>query len=614
MIVKHVDVDSYNMHLFHEGSAEKAYELFGAHFVEIDGIRGVRFTTYAPNAKEVRVVGDFNGWSGESYKMWKYTESGIWSIFVSDIGEYVRYKYEIVTHNDEYLLKTDPFGFYAEYRPNTASMTYDLSGYSWNDDEWMMARADKDYRSEPVSVYEVNVSSWRREGDKYYDFSRLVDELVPYVRDLGFTHIELMPVTEHPFDGSWGYQQTGYFAISSRYGTPKDFMYFVDSCHRNGIGVIVDWVPCHYPKDSHGLYMYDGSPVYESNDPKMAYNPQWDTMNFDYSKGEVRSFLRSSAHFLLDMFHVDGLRVDAVAYMLYANMSTGGHEQMLNHDAIEFLKSLNFSVTKHKGVMMIAEESSAFPRVTWETSDDGLGFTFKWNMGWMNDTLEYFELDPIYRKYHHDNITFGMVYAFSESFMMPLSHDEVVHGKGSLINKMPGEYFNKFAQLRQLYTYQYTLPGKKLLFMGAELAQFSEWNEFKELDWSLLGFDSHMGTFRYLMDLNWLYRKEPALYQVEDSWDGFDWLECENRDQSVFIYERMARDGSKMIIAHNFTPLGINGYWIRAEEGNYSVVLNSDDSKYYGRGLGSYGTLEPTNGVLIVDLPPLGSIVIKKEA
>lgn len=614
-----------DVHLFHEGTNYKSYNYFGAHAISNHDLEAVRFVVWAPNAREVHVVGDFNDWNDFGYPMQRVRDSGVWQICVVGVQPYDRYKFRITTQDQQVLFKSDPFAFHAEERPHTASKYYDLKGFAWHDGEWLAKRKDTDHHHSPMSVYEVNLMSWRKKHDgSQYSYHDLAQELVPYVKDMGFTHIELMPIMEHPFDGSWGYQVTGYFAPTSRYGTPKDFMYFVDTCHQNGIGVILDWVPCHYCKDAHGLYHFDGGPVFESPEYDRAHNDQWGTINFDYGRPEVQSFLISNLLYWMELYHVDGIRIDAVAYMLYLNFGGkllknryGGFE---NLDAIDFIKKMNHVVFKeHPDVLMMAEESTAWPKVSGDIKDGGLGFNYKWNMGWMNDILEYMSLDPVYRKGFHKALTFTMTYAFSEFFVLPLSHDEVVHGKKSLLEKMPGNYSDKFANLRLLLAYMYAHPGKKLLFMGSEFAQFIEWNEWQALDWHLLDYDSHRKMQAFMKALNHLYKNEPSFYEQDTTYDGYEWIEVDNNEESTISFERIATSGEKLIFIFNFTPVSRDAHPIGVDHlGEYEVLLNTSDVSFGGYVEGGSTTYtaikEPSfrrPNTIRVKLPSLGGLIIK---
>ncbi len=614
---------------FHSGECFSAYDLLGARPHQVDEIEGFLFAVWAPNAERVSVVGDFNRWDGRVHAMRSRGHSGIWELFIPGLELGLLYKFELRQRDSgEILLKSDPYGRYYQMRPDTASILCDRHGYQWQDDLWMRRRRNHDWLHQPMSVYEVHLGSWKRHQDGgYYSYRELAEELIPYVKNMGFTHIELLPITEHPFDGSWGYQVTGYFAPSSRFGTIDDFKFFVDCCHLQGIGVLLDWVPAHFPKDAHGLARFDGTPLYEHADPKRGEHKDWGTLIFDYGRNEVRNFLYSSAYFWLEQFHIDGLRVDAVASMLYLDYSRepgewtpnqfGGNE---NLDAIHFLRRANEVVHQaFPGVLMVAEESTAWPQVSRPVYLGGLGFSMKWNMGWMNDTLQYFGNDPIHRQYHHDKLTFSLLYAFSENFVLPLSHDEVVHGKRSLLGKMPGDGWQKFANLRLLFTYLYTHPGKKLLFMGGEFGQGIEWNHDKGLDWHLLEFGYQSGAQKALRDLNHLYLQRAELYQWEFDGRGFEWMDCHDHTQSVVSYLRKTSDGFLLVVL-NFTPVVRERYRIGVPQaGVYGEIFNSDSIYYQGSNV-SNGTHIPSEPVrtmgrdhsVVLTLPPLSGIILQK--
>ncbi|GAB6167120.1 1,4-alpha-glucan branching protein GlgB [Thermostilla marina] len=625
-------LSDFDRYLLNEGRHWRCYEKLGAQIREIDGVRGVNFAVWAPNATSVSVVGTFNDWDGRAHQMRKHIPSGFWELFIPGVKEGDLYKFRI-RHYDQVFDKADPFAFAAEVPPGTASKVADLSHHQWNDAEWMARRAETDWLKEPVSIYEVHLGSWRRSPDTpqlWLGYRDLVHQLVDYVKEMGYTHIELLPVAEHPLSASWGYQVTGYFAPTSRYGTPEDFMYFVDYCHQNGIGVIVDWVPAHFPRDAHGLRRFDGTALYEHEDPRQGEHRDWGTHIFNYGRYEVRNFLIANALFWLDKYHVDGLRVDAVASMLYLDYSRepgdwipnefGGRE---NLQAIAFLKLFNEQVHQnYPGVLTIAEESTAWPGVTKPTYDGGLGFTMKWNMGWMNDTRSYMHRDPIYRRYHHDQLTFSLIYAFHENFVLPLSHDEVVHGKGSLLDQMPGDLWQKFANLRLLYSYMWTHPGKKLLFMGGEFGQWAEWNFDKSLDWHLLQWETHQGIQRCMADLNRLLRNEKALHQQDYDWHGFQWIDCHNWEESTLSYIRRAEDPSDyLVIACNFTPVPRLQHRIGVPENCwYREIFNSDSEYYGGSNLGNFPGVQaeplpwhdqPASMQIV--LPPLGAVIFKPE-
>lgn len=601
--------------------------MFGAHKTETDGISGVRFAVWAPHAAEVRVVGNFNNWNGKNHIMKRFRS--IWTLFVPEIGIGELYKFEICTYNGKNFMKADPYGFYGECRPGTASKIYDLSTYTWKDNSWQQQKTVKALYENPMLIYEVHLGSWRRkQGNKLMSYRDMADELVNYVADMGYTHIELLPVAEHPFDGSWGYQATGYYAITSRYGEPKDFMYFIDCCHQRAIGVILDWVPGHFCKDAHGLRYFDGIPLYESNCPQRSENLEWGTANFDFGRTEVQSFLISNALFWFDVYHIDGLRVDAVASMIYLDYGKhygewspnqyGGNE---NLEGVAFLRKLNEAVfLYYPDAMMIAEESTAWPMVSWPTHAGGLGFNFKWNMGWMNDVLKYMELDPIHRKWHHNLVTFSLMYAFSENFILPLSHDEVVHGKHSLLDKIPGDYWQKFAGLRAFLGYWMAHPGKKLVFMGGEFGQFVEWKYDDSLDWHLLEYPMHKKMHDYVCDLNWFYRHEPMFWKKDFSWQGFQWIDCNDYSQSIISFIRKDYNLPEFIIVVcNFTPEVRQIYRIGVpQHGSYREIFNSDCERYGGSGLVNEGDLVAEDQTwhnlpysLVLCIPPLATIYLK---
>ena len=613
------EMDAY---LFHQGTYYKSYEFLGAHPVLIESKIYIRFVVWAPRAGEVFLIGDFNDWDETSLPMTRIGVSGLWNICVDAVEEYDCYKYRIISQEGKIRIKADPYAFHAEERPKSASKYYDIRGYDWEDSLWMKSR--KSEYNKPMSIYEVNLMSWRKkENGAQYSYRELADELVDYVKDMGFTHIELMPIAEHPYDGSWGYQTTGYFAPTSRYGSPKDFMYFVDQCHRKNIGVIMDWVPLHFCKDDFGLAHFDGSPCFESIDKEKSENQQWGTLNFDFTKPEVFSFLISNAIYWLEKYHIDGLRVDAVAYMLYYDFTGkdiknkyGGRE---NLEAIEFIKKLNTIIGEYfPEAIIIAEESTTWPKISYPVKDDGLGFDYKWNMGWMNDMLDYMETDPFFRKGNQQALTFSLVYAFSEKFILPLSHDEVVHGKKSLLDKMPGTYEEKFANLRLLYLYMFAHPGKKLLFMGGEFGQFIEWDEWKQLDWFLLDYEMHSKMQGYFKELNHLYKKEDTLYDLDTSYDGFKWIDHTNHQESIIAFERINTKGEKLIAVFNFTPVERKNYPLGVDEfGVYRTIMSSDRKRYGGNTarVKSYKShREPIHGrnyQIRVNIPSLGGLYLK---
>ncbi|MGM9988495.1 MAG: 1,4-alpha-glucan branching protein GlgB [Bacillaceae bacterium] len=611
----------FDLHLFHEGNLYKAYTSFGAHVVTEDGVKGVRFTVWAPHAKQIRVIGSFNHWNGVHHGMRKVNNEGVWTLFIPEVEEFSLYKYEIVSNKGTIHVKSDPYATYSEMRPNTASIVYDLGKYKWNDKKWINQKKKKVINEEPFSIYEVHVGTWRKKGkgdNDFYSYSELAETLIPYVLEHGFTHIELMPLIEHPFDGSWGYQGTGYYSITSRYGKPEEFMYFVDQCHQNGLGVIMDWVPGHFCKDAHGLYMFDGEATYEYLTHDVRENIGWGTANFDLSKPEVQSFLISNALFWMEKYHIDGFRVDAVANMLYWNKDYHYQE---NPYAAPFLRKLNEAVfAADEKVLMIAEDSTSYPLVTAPTYAGGLGFSYKWNMGWMNDVLKYMETEPIYRQYIHNKMTFSFLYAYSENFILPFSHDEVVHGKRSLLNKMPGDYWKKFAQLRLLYGFMFAHPGKKLLFMGGEFGQFIEWKDSDELDWLLLDYEMHRKMDLYFKELSAFYRKTRALWEVDHSWDGFEWIDADNHQQSIFSFIRKGKKKDDIyIIVCNFNEFAHENFKLGVPTYNqYTEVFNSDDEKYGGSGKVNKKRLEVIQKPLHnqeshveMTIPPFGVSIIR---
>ncbi len=625
----------FQLHLFAEGTFFKAYDTMGAHLRTVQQISGVHFVVWAPNAGRVSVVGDFNNWDGRRHPMTNRGPTGLWELFVPGLGEGALYKYEIKPRDrDTVLLKADPYAVASELRPKTASVVRDISSYRWRDGDWMKAREQRDPLTAPLSIYEVHLGSWMRvpeEGNRWLTYRELADRLIPYAKDMGFTHLELLPVTEHPFDGSWGYQSTGYFAATSRYGTPEEFMAFVNTAHQAGLGVLIDWAPAHFPDDPHGLSQFDGTHLYDHADPRLGYHPDWHSRIFNYGRVEVRNFLMNSALFWLDRYHIDGLRVDAVASMLYLDYGRkagewipnkfGGHE---NLEAVMFLKDLN--VLAHRdfpGALMLAEESTSWAGVSRPTYSGGLGFTFKWNMGWMHDVLDYFQREPIHRMYHQDQLTFGLLYAFNENFVLPLSHDEVVHGKRSLLDKMPGDDWQRFANLRALFGFMYGHPGKKMLFMGGEFGQWREWNHDSSLDWHLRDYHPHAGLQRLVRDLNILYREHPSLYEQDHDWPGFQWVDFHDAAHSVVAFLRKAKDaGQQMVCVCNFTPVPRSDYRIGVPSGGYyRELLNTDASVYGGGNLGNGGgvnsTAEPCHGFahsLNLTLPPLSVLFLKNES
>jgi 1,4-alpha-glucan branching enzyme len=623
----------FDRHLFNSGKHWKIYDKLGSHVRAVEGGSGVNFAVWAPNAQSVQVVGDFNHWDGRSHCMNKQIPSGIWELFVPNIGVGMKYKYRIRTEDGQIVDKTDPFGVYAELPPRTASVVQSLDGYAWNDSAWMQQRVERNALEQPISVYEVHLGSWRKSAEGVHgwmNYRELAHQLVAYCQELGFTHLELLPISEHPFTGSWGYQTVGYYSVTSRYGSPEDFMYFVDYCHQHGIGVIIDWVPAHFPKDGHGLRRFDGSALFEHADPRQGEHPDWGTMIFNYGRHEVRNFLVSNALFWMDKYHIDGVRVDAVASMLYLDYSRkegewipnafGGRE---NLDAIHLLREFNAeSHAQYPGVLTIAEESTAWPGVSRPVDTGGLGFSLKWNMGWMNDTLRYMRQDPIHRQYHHNELTFSLIYAFTENFALPLSHDEVVHGKGALVAQMSGDLWQKFANLRLLYSYMWTHPGKKLLFMGSELAQWHEWNYDSEIQWDLLHWGTHQGVQRLVGDLNRLLRSEPALHEQDFSGHGFEWIDCMNATDSVLGYVRKGKDPDDfLVVCCNFTPV-VRRYRMGVPRaGYYREIFNSDSAHYAGSNVGNHPGVvgdagQPYHGrpaSIEFTMPPLAALVFKPE-
>ncbi len=624
-------LSDYDLHLFSEGTLFRAWEHLGARRRTLGGVAGIHFAVWAPNAQRVSVVGDFNGWDGRAHPMRKLIPSGVWEVFIPEVVDGARYKFELRTTAGQLILKADPFGSRFELPPDTASIVCANSEYWWRDEEWVRARAGVGgWQARPMSIYEVHAGSWRRaNGERSLTYRELADQLVPYLRDMGFTHVELMPIMEHPYTASWGYQVIGFYAPTSRFGTPDDFRYFVDECHLNGIGVILDWVPGHFPKDRHGLAEFDGTALYEHADPRKGEQQDWGTLIFNYGRNEVRTFLLSNALFWLEEFHIDGLRVDAVASMLYLDYSRkpgewipnqyGGRE---NLEAVDFLKQLNI-VTHGRvpGTIMIAEESTSWPGVSRPVYTGGLGFSYKWNMGWMHDMLEYVEHDPVHRQWLHNSITFSMLYAFTENFVLPFSHDEVVHGKRALADKIPGDKWQKQATLRALYGYMYGHPGKKLMFMGGEFGQWREWNHDDSLDWHLLNDPAHAGVQNWVRDLNHAYQREAALHEVDSDGAGFSWIDCHDHANSVVSLLRRAKDpANAIVVVANFTPVPRYGYKIGAPGGGwYREVLNSDSANYGGSNVGNDGgvwaTSEPRHGLshtLTLTLPPLSCLMLKR--
>jgi 1,4-alpha-glucan branching enzyme len=613
----------FELHLHGEGTLHEAYHTLGAHLAECQGVRGVRFAVWAPGAEVVSLVGDFNDWDTRRHPM-RRRAGGVWEIFLPGLAPGTAYKYFVRSQHHGYReLKADPYAFASEVPPQSASVVWNLDQYPWGDAAWMERRARTDWLKQPVSFYEVHLGSWLRgPGNRPLSYRELAGSLIPYAQRMGYTHLELLPVMEHPFSGSWGYQVTGYFAPTSRFGTPDDFMHFVDRCHQAGLAVMVDWVPAHFPRDAHGLACFDGTALYEHADPRRGEHRDWGTMIFNYGRNEVRAFLISSALFWLKQYHIDGLRVDAVASMLYLDYSRpegewlpnlhGGRE---NLEAVDLLRRFNELAHQVPGVITIAEESTAFPGVSRPVYVGGLGFTMKWNMGWMHDMLHYFSLQPVHRKFHHHQITFSLLYAFTENFVLPVSHDEVVHGKRSLLAKMPGDEWQRFANARAFLAYMYTHPGKKLLFMGAEIGQYEEWNAEAGVRWELLEFACHRQLQRLVRELNRLYRSQPALYEVDYHWDGFQWVDFHDVDHSVIAFLRRAQDpGDFLLVCCNFTPLPRHHYHFRVpEEGFYEEVLNTDSPAFGGSGVGNPAGAHSRDHSIQITLPPLAVVVFRQR-
>lgn len=618
----------YPLDLFHDGDAVRAYELLGSHFVKWNDRDGVVFRVWAPNALSVSVVGNFNGWDKTANFMYKISEPGVWELFIEGIQQGEIYKYCVETPTHEKVLKSDPYGFCFQMRPDNATVVYDIDGYNWNENAWIKHKSETNHRDCPLNIYEVHAGSWmRKEDGSSLSYIELADKLIPYVKEMGFTHIEFMPLTEYPYDGSWGYQVTGYFAPTVRYGNPKDFMYFIDKCHQEGIGVILDWVPAHFPRDAHSLGKFDGTCCYEYADTRKGEHKEWGTYVFDYTRYEVISFLISSAMFWLDMYHIDGIRVDAVASMLYLDYNRRDGEWVANKyggkenlEAIEFLQRLNTAThLYHPDVMMIAEESTSWPLVSRPVADGGLGFDYKWNMGWMNDMLHYMSLDPLWRPFNHDNLTFSFFYAFSENFILPISHDEVVYGKGSLINKMPGDENLKFANVRTFMGYMMSHPGKKLSFMGSEIGQFNEWNFNAQIEWNLLEKKQHKQIQDFFRDINKFYLENKPLHEIDFSWEGFNWIHHDDYTQSIIAFRRMDKSGDEIISVCNFQPLERQNYCIGVPKyGVYAEVFNTDAKKYGGMGITNGKNIKTVDEAMhgyeqsiSLDIPPMSVMYLK---
>lgn len=640
----------FDLHVFGEGNHHRIYEKLGAHLMTVDGVKGVYFAVWAPNARNVSILGDFNNWDGRLHQMRKRNNM-VWELFIPELGVGTSYKYEIKNWEGHIYEKTDPYGFYQEVRPKTASIVADLDGYQWHDEDWLEARRTSDPLSKPVSVYELHLGSWLHTaydepvktlhgegvpvevsewntGARFLTYYELVDKLIPYVKELGYTHIELLPIAEHPFDGSWGYQVTGYYAPTSRFGSPEDFMYFVDQCHLNGIGVIIDWVPGHFPKDGHGLAFFDGTHLYEHGDPRKGEHKEWGTLIFNYGRNEVRNFLVANALFWFDKYHIDGMRVDAVASMLYLDYCREEGEWVANEyggrenlEAADFLRQVNSVVYSYfPGILSIAEESTSWPMVSWPTYVGGLGFNLKWNMGWMHDMLDYFSMDPWFRQFHQNSITFSMWYNHSENYMLALSHDEVVHGKSNMLGKMPGDEWQKYANVRALFTYMFTHPGKKTMFMSMEFGQWSEWNVWGDLEWHLLNFPPHQQLKQFFTELNHLYKNEPALYSNDFDESGFQWIDCSDNRHSVVSFIRRAKNSAEFVITIcNFTPQPHSHYRVGVPvSGFYTELFNSDARQYGGSNMGNLGgkwteewSFHEQPYSLDLCLPPLSVLVLK---
>lgn len=620
-------VDHDQLYLFNRGKLFRSYTIFGAHPMEFQGKSGVYFAVWAPNAKQVNVIGDFNHWNGMDSPMLKQEKTGVWIYFSQTAREGDLYKFEVITQKGDILHKADPFAFFSELRPKTASVVYSLNRYHWQDQKWKEGRRKCTPLNRPMNIYEVHIGSWRKKSpEEYYTYRDLADLLVPYVKEMGYTHMEILPIMEHPYDGSWGYQITGYYSVTSRYGTPEDFQYLIDLCHQNNIGVILDWVPGHFCMDEHGLYEFDGGNIYG-----LIGHQHWGTMNFNFGKLEVQSFLISNAIFWFEKYHIDGLRIDSVSSMLYLdygyenpndapkNKNGGNH----NLEAIDFMRKLNTVVFQHyPDALMMAEESTAWPLVSAPVDIGGLGYNFKWDMGWMNDTLKYMEMDPLFRKGNHNLITFSMYYAFSENFVLALSHDEVVHGKRSLLDKMPGDYWAKFANYRILLCYQMFHPGKKLLFMGGEIAQFVEWRDYGELDWMLLDYEMHRNFQHFVKNINNLYKNEKSLWEIDSGWEGFEWIDADNRDQSIFIFMRKGKETHDYtLILLNCTPVGYKKFRLGVPHyGMYKLIFNSDEVMYGGKGNPvTHKTITSTKKwhnqpySIEIKVPPLSGLVMKYD-
>lgn len=648
---KEVQLTDYDIHLFGEGNHHRIYEKLGAHVIEQNGVKGVYFAVWAPNARNVSVLGDFNSWDGREHQMRK-RQNMIWEIFIPDLDYGTHYKYEIKNWEGHIYEKSDPFGFYQEVRPKTASIVADLDSYQWNDQDWLEKRRNTNPLTQPVSVYEMHLGSWlhtsiedplkqygktaeivqvseTKSTARFLNYYEFAEKLIPYIKELGYTHIELLPVAEHPFDGSWGYQVTGYYAATSRYGSPEDLMYFIDVCHQNGIGVIVDWVPGHFPKDGHGLAFFDGTHLFEHGDSRKGEHKGWGTLVFDYGRNEVRNFLVANALFWFDKYHIDGIRVDAVASMLYLDYDRENGEWVTNQyggreniEAVEFLRQVNGTIFNYfPGILSIAEESTSWAMVSRPPYMGGLGFNMKWNMGWMHDMLDYFAMDPWFRQFHQNSITFSMWYHQSENYMLALSHDEIVHGKSNMIGKMPGDEWQKFANIRGLFGYMFAHPGKKTMFMSMEFGQWSEWNVWNDLEWHLLQYDKHKELKKFFTDINTLYKNEPALYELDFEEEGFQWIDCSDNRHSVVAFLRRSKNGEFIVVVCNFTPQPHSHYRIGVPQGGfYTEIFNSDSREYGGSNMGNLGGkwtekwfFHNYDDSLDLCLPPLGVLMLKLD-
>ena len=645
-------ITDFDIHLFAEGNHHRIYEKLGAHIAEVDGVRGVYFALWAPNARNVSIIGDFNHWDGRENQMRKRSNT-VWELFIPELGPGTAYKYEVKNWEGHIYEKSDPYGFYQEVRPKTASIVADLDTYQWHDGDWLEKRRNRDPLAQAISVYEVHIGSWLHAssaektpllnaecdpvqvsewntGARFLSYYELADKLIPYVKEMGYTHIELLPIAEHPFDGSWGYQVTGYYAPTSRYGRPEDFMYFVDKCHENGIGVIVDWVPGHFPKDGHGLAFFDGTHLYEHADPRKGEHKEWGTLVFNYGRNEVRNFLVANVLFWFDKYHIDGIRVDAVASMIYLDYCRKQGEWVANQyggrenlEAADFLRQVNSVLFSYfPGALSIAEESTDWPMVSWPTYTGGLGFNLKWNMGWMHDILDYFSMDPWFRQYHQNNVTFSMWYNYNENFMLALSHDEIVHGKSNMLGKMPGDEWQKYANVRSLFTYMFTHPGKKTMFMSMEFGQWSEWNVWGDLEWHLLQYEPHQRLKQFFADLNRLYVQQPALYTRDFEEEGFRWIDCNDHSHSVVSFIRRSKEPEDfLVVVCNFTPQPHSHYRIGVPEaGYYTEIFNSDAKKYGGSNMGNLGgkwsdewSYHNLPYSLDLCLPPLAVLVLQLD-